>query len=70
MTGQVTDTHSSPPAAEPLALRLSEGLGRWRQSVTMFASRKVLTGGATLRYTEGSPTGENHEPHFQGPERV
>ena len=27
MTDQVTDTHSSPPATEPLALRLSEGLG-------------------------------------------
>ena len=27
MTDQVTGTHSTPPATEPLALRLSEGLG-------------------------------------------
>ncbi len=28
MTDQVTGTHSPTPATEPLALRLSEGLGR------------------------------------------
>ncbi len=27
MTDQVPDTHSTPPATEPLALRLSDGLG-------------------------------------------
>ena len=27
MTDQVTDTHNTPPAPEPLALRFSEGLG-------------------------------------------
>lgn len=27
MTDQVTDTHNTPPATEPAALRLSEGLG-------------------------------------------
>jgi hypothetical protein len=29
MTDQVDNTHSTTPAAEPLALRLSEGLGAW-----------------------------------------
>ena len=27
MTDQVTNTHNTPPADQPLALRLSEGLG-------------------------------------------
>jgi hypothetical protein len=33
MTEQVTDTHNTPPATEPLALRLSEGLGPNAQAV-------------------------------------
>jgi len=39
MTDQADNAHSTPPATEPLALRLSEGLG-----VTRFAPSVVVDG--------------------------
>lgn len=38
MTTKDADTHSSSPATEPLALRLSEGLGAWQPIETAPAS--------------------------------
>jgi hypothetical protein len=39
MTTKDTDSHSPTPAAEPLALRLSEGLGGWFRSALNVARR-------------------------------
>jgi hypothetical protein len=42
MTTKDTDTHNLMPAAEPLALRLSEGLGAWLPIVTAPKDKELL----------------------------
>jgi len=44
MTTKATDTHSPTPAAEPLALRLSEELGPTRETVVRLARAAGVNG--------------------------
>lgn len=58
MTTEPTDTHNSSLAAEPLALRLSEGLGAWRPIETAPEGRMVVVGWLDA---EDAETPERHE---------
>jgi len=42
MTTNADNTHNTPPADEPLALRLSEGLGAWLPIATAPRDAEVL----------------------------
>jgi hypothetical protein len=44
MTTKDTDTHNTPPADQPLALRLSEGLGAWLPIATAPEGRLIVVG--------------------------
>jgi hypothetical protein len=50
MTTKDTDTHNTPPATEPLALRLSEGLGAAAQDMACTCNPDDRPKECTMKY--------------------